>query len=1012
MGDSEAGRETVLVRSKLAIPELPAAFVSRPRLVAPLRRLVLEHRVVVVSATAGAGKTTAVAEAVRGLHADVAWLTVDRTDTAPGRLFVYLSAALATHRPQADELARRALAAGLTHREAAASMVEELGAGELVLVIDELEQLADAPEAWAVLDAVVRYAPPQLRLVLLSRRNPPEHLVTFPPETTVEGPSESQLAFTVEEAAKALASLGKSDIAADSAVHATGGWVTGVLFEAWHAREHVDGTGGEVDPLHGYLSTHILRPLDPRDLEFLVTTSVLDEVSPRRAQALGWIDAGARLGSLRRAHLPATWTGPDGRTLRCHSRFREFLRARMTELDADVLLDLRRRTARLLAEEGHHEEATEVLLGVGLVVDAREYAERAVLTVIERLDLDIADRWLSALGDEPSASDLTTARLMRAVARDDFHHGVAIADRLALAGTREELAAHSPRAAALMGWSYLICGRATDADVVLAAATGPEVAAVRYALHLWVEDTGPDATETAPLSGGAMDAVVLITRYYSGLLQEVVAPDTSPWIQEVAGLHRAAALRATGHTHEALELYEASRPDATGRIGITQALLGSEIMLEAGNPEAALRLLHEGYERARGSGAVVYEIAFRIVEIKAAIRLDDPRTAWQVLERLRGNPLVDSSVYYREVVSTLDALLMLLGAGGDDTRALGILRDTVASMGRGARILELPAAAVFLAEAEWRAGNEEESDRAAELALAAAARQGANHVLLQALARFPAVLSRRIDAEPEADSPWHALGRALITQDHRILEAVGRPTVHVNEFGRKAMTVLGQELRPAIGKSLELLAFLVVQGGAADRNRLLDVLFEGRRDDAAGAYLRQAVRRLREVLPDPDDIVLSDGVLRLRDRTRITSDSTRFEARLGEAARLRGEDRLQATRAALGLYDRGPYLEALDSPWIEARRDHLSELAVTARIEAAALSLELGLHQQAQELVERALGDDPYREGGWRLAMSVANARGDYDGVVSRYLRCKSALAALGLSPAPATRRLLGQLRR
>jgi ATP/maltotriose-dependent transcriptional regulator MalT len=48
---------------------------------------------------AGAGKTTAVAAAVRTLTRPAAWLTLDWTDAAPGRLVRYLEAALAAQLP-------------------------------------------------------------------------------------------------------------------------------------------------------------------------------------------------------------------------------------------------------------------------------------------------------------------------------------------------------------------------------------------------------------------------------------------------------------------------------------------------------------------------------------------------------------------------------------------------------------------------------------------------------------------------------------------------------------------------------------------------------------------------------------------------------------------------------------------------------------------------------------------------------------------------------------------------
>ena len=47
------------------------------------------------------------------------------------------------------------------------------------------------------------------------------------------------------------------------AVEVTGGWVAGVLFEAWRSTEHVAGAGGEADALHGYLSSQILDQLEP-----------------------------------------------------------------------------------------------------------------------------------------------------------------------------------------------------------------------------------------------------------------------------------------------------------------------------------------------------------------------------------------------------------------------------------------------------------------------------------------------------------------------------------------------------------------------------------------------------------------------------------------------------------------------------------------------------------------------------------------------------------------------------
>ena len=66
-----------------------------------------------VCATAGAGKTTAVSQALPLLERRVAWLTLDDTDAAAGRLVTYLEAALAAEVESAAGVATQALAARL-----------------------------------------------------------------------------------------------------------------------------------------------------------------------------------------------------------------------------------------------------------------------------------------------------------------------------------------------------------------------------------------------------------------------------------------------------------------------------------------------------------------------------------------------------------------------------------------------------------------------------------------------------------------------------------------------------------------------------------------------------------------------------------------------------------------------------------------------------------------------------------------------------------------------------------
>ena len=197
----------------------------------------------------------------------------------------------------------------------------------------------------------------------------------------------------------------------------------------------------------------------------------------------------------------------------------------------------------------------------------------------------------------------------------------------------------------------------------------------------------------------------------------------------------------------------------------------------------------------------------------------------------------------------------------------------------------------------------------------------------------------------------------------------------------------------------------------ADRDELLDALFEGRADKSARAYLRQALRWLRSVLP-AEAVITERATVALGDQLAVVSESVELERDLAQAARLRGPDRLTATLAALEALDRGPYLPGLDSDWVEQRRQRVRELATDARYDAAEVGFSDGRLETAERLTDTVLEAEPYHEPAWRLAMRLASARGDDQGVLRSFQRCDQVLAGVGAEPSATTRQLVAQLRR
>lgn len=999
-----------VIKSKLAVPPLPERFAERPRLEKLLANLIKEKRAVVVTAAAGSGKTTAVAGAVRKVRRPVVWLTVDRPDAAPGRLVTYLEAAIAQQVPAAAGVATGAIAAGVAHAEAAGLLAEAMGPRPAAIVLDELERLGEEPEAWGIIESLLRYMPLGGCAVLVSRRDIPTSLCALPAPPALGAVEDADVAFTTEEAERALSRLGNVGFDAEAVVASTAGWVTGVLFEGWRSVEHLASQGGETDPLYEYLASQILGGLDPQAREFLVETSVLDEVSASRAEALGIAEAGEALGALRSVHLPVVWDA-GGRVMRAHSFFREYLMTCLDRRGEEPARAVRVAHGRLLAAEGHPEEAVEVLLRAGALEEALAPAELAIEAVVERMDLAVAERWIAALAgiERAEPSPLTTAELMLAIARDDITRGVQIADRLAAGGQRERLAEFSERAALLMSWCYLHHARYDDVDELLAIAPpGPGVDTLRYAMSALTDRSGTGRPAAPGPPGGPLNAMLCIGDYCHGRLGSLTEAATSSWIEAVERPWRVAALRARGRTKEALEQYElGSRgPHASATMVMLSA---PQLLMDAGRWEDAARVIEEGRTLATEGGSHAFMGLSRVYEAELALRhRRDTQAARAALERpecLRGRA---GFRYVAELAETWDGLAALLE--GRDEEALAELRTAVDTMVAADRILWLPIAATFLSEALWRAGDPDAADDAAQLAPDAAGRQGSSHLLLLALSFFPAVAMRRIDAEPSADSAWHELGRALLAQGVRIDIPVATP-VRLQEFGRRALFVDGEEVKPRIAKSYELLSYILGRaGGAADRDELMDALFDGRRDDSKRAYLRQAIRWLRETLPEGAFAAEGQSV-RVGDDVAVVSDSVELEQLLAEAARLQGAERLDATLKAIAIADEGPYLPGSRGEWADERDHELADRIAEARYQAAVLAFGEGRLDECRTLVRAVLRHEPFREAAWRLAMRVADALGDQEGAVRAYMECEKALAELGAKPSSSTRLLLERVR-
>jgi LuxR family maltose regulon positive regulatory protein len=993
-----------LVEAKTVIPAVAERLLLRERLDASFAAMLQEHRVLGVWATAGAGKTTAVRQGASALGWPVAWLTLDPSDAAPGRLLAYLTAAIGRVMTIAHADGE-AGARHVNHFEAAALLAQALPRDRAVVVFDELERIADAPAALDVISGFLRYLHPEIRVVLVGRREVELDAMARLGFGAVGRLGEQQLAFNQEEAAEALRLHGLEAGDPQRVVEATGGWVTGVLFEAWKSREHVGGSGGEADPLAGYLAAEILDGLDSDEREFLIRTSVFDHVTTARAEAIGEPRASQMLQCLRSQHLPVTWLD-GGTVLRCHPRFREYLRSLLDQRDPALTAQIRHRYGLTLASEERPEEALEELLASGYVASALEPAEQALPAAIARLDLDLAQSWLDRFDAAGlnHAPFLLRAQLSLSIAREKFQQAVAKADALramdALDGTDPSGLEHRVLAA----WAYWHVGRLDDMREMLAGAPPGHGSEVIGYLSSLVE---ADAPASIPqLAGGPLDALTLRISFARGRLADIRHAPVARWTP--AASERASALRALGDLDETRRMLSQG-PGALANLRF-EGTVRTELMIDLGNETEARDSLMHARRRILDAGSYVLDVISRILAAKLELRLRrDAQTALAILGGIESTgPARDYGYLAEQIDMWTGWALLVLDRNAD---ALARLRAATESMQRADRILELPTAAVYRSEAETRLGNEVAATAAAEVALHAAARQGSRHLLFQALGDAPSVAARQLDSEADPDGVWHDIGRALQARSG-IRVASPTPKLRLRDLGPPALIIDGEERRARISKTYALLAYLVEVDGRASRPELLDALFGGRDDDSSRAYLRQAAGILRGLLPDGVVLLREADLFLLQGAPAVETDSMRLRVKLNSAAALLGEDRVQAASQVLDEYRGAVYLPGVECDWVLARRAQISGLLLSARVDTAIAAFAANRFAVAGALLDEVVRVDPLREQAWRLLMRVSAAQGLDDRVIDAYRRCEAALDTIGLQPSSATRLLVAGLRR
>jgi LuxR family transcriptional regulator, maltose regulon positive regulatory protein len=498
-----------------------------------------------LAAPAGYGKTLLLTSWVTAGRppGPVAWVRIGPGDDPPPRFWAQVLAALRG----VGMVPPDGLLAGLGPRpEVGDGFLDALAGGLLelerpvVLVLDDLHEAA-SPAVTHQLRLLLRHAPPQLRLVVATRADPPLALQRLRAAGQLTEVREAELAFTLEEAGALLAEHGVELSAGDleSLWRRTEGWAVGLRLAAMSMHGHprpgrfVADLAGDDRAIAGYLVEEVLAAQPPELRAFLLRTAVAERLCGDLADALTGGSDGARvLHRLEREHVFTAATGPNRTWYRYHPLFAELLRAELRYEHAGELPDLHRRAAAWHAGAGRPAPAVRHALAGGDVDQAADVLVRS---------------WASMLADGQAA---VLGELVSRVPGDRVRS--------------------SPELALVAAISRLALGELEDADawLALAAAAEPRLAG-------------------NPAAGGAgrrgvSEAMQLARLYRARLVGDVAdagpaarmppAPAGGPAVagSAAAGDHRTLALALLG----AAQLWSGQLEGAAANLG--QALVDAD----------------------------------------------------------------------------------------------------------------------------------------------------------------------------------------------------------------------------------------------------------------------------------------------------------------------------------------------------------------------------------------------------------------------------------------------------
>jgi len=1011
-----------------------AGLIDRHRLLDELAA-VFDHKLTMICAPPGYGKTTLTAQFVAQAQRPFAWHTIEERERDLPNLLAHSLSALEQVAPGIKKLGALP---GYTPRELAAVTANHLRdevETEFLYILDDVHYLAGSPAAQTWLETLLALLPPQCHLIILSRALPDLPITEMVARREVLAFGQDQLRFTRDEIAQLADSFGNA-VTIERAQELSDrleGWPAGTVLAFQPLPSELEAAvlqGGKgPEALFEALAVGVLGAQPPALRNFLLESSTLSHITPELCETVLDISNSAeRFAEALNRHTFLTQV-PGG--LIYHRLFRQFLQQQLWTRNQARFVALHLKAAWWFEQQDRIEEAVDHYVTAGQYPLAVALAEQVSPAYYAQGKIETLLGWKDALVQSADQSADQSPKLLLMCAK--IH-----TDRYDYATARNELAQaeggfHQQADDTGLAEVHLQLARC-DLQQADYAAVVPQTE------HFLAHWTGDER-----LRGRALRTL--------GFAQMRLGAINSA----VANLEAAIPIyRADGDAHALSQLLQdvVMVYSQTGRLKEVNTCLQEVVALRRtlGSPGALAHALNNlGYFYHRCSD---YQQAFVTLEegLSVIVQVSNKRTEghllWSMGDVKRDLGAFDDALrlYYKalEFIGTSEppvrcAILLSISTlcrwQGQFDEALGYA-DEAAGV---ADQYKLPHEGLLAQALSWAAQGQDEDnppmfDQVERIVgdlsshytqfetlqgLACCiqvALEGNQVALAEAFLQYAVKMAGDVNtAQPLAVEVAHVSvlniffrahkpGYAALKADLDLLynaqhSAVRETQTQSRSYAQLTYSLrvwtLGQERIERDGKrvlpsewraaaSKELFLYLLLVGPSSREEISLNFW-----PDSSSKQVRQnfhsTLYRTRQALGD-NVIVLEDELYQINPDLALWCDAHEMQKLIQQAQLLSTRDGRTEDlwRKAVALY-RGSFMTSIDSEWAAYHREGLQETHLEALIGAANCVRARGKTQESLSFLKQALQIDPFREDVYRAIMQCYADLGERKQVLTHY---------------------------